>query len=401
MDPQRQDFLRFLGQTSDFPMMLAIERAEGIYLYSKDGTIYRDMISGISVNNLGHRHPRVIKAIQDQLDKYLHLMVYGEFIQDPTVDLARSLAAVLPDQLSTTFFVNSGSEAVEGALKLARRYTGRKEIIAFRKGYHGSTYGALSVMGDTAYKGAFRPLLPGIKLLDFNRIDQVERITDRTACVLIEPIQGEAGIRVADREFLKEIRNKCNDTGALLIFDEVQTGFGRTGTFFALESFGVVPDIITLAKGLGGGMPIGAFIASDEIMSVLKNDPELGHITTFGGHPISCAAALAVVRTLKEDQIIDAVPVKENLFRTLLQHEEIKEVRGKGLFLAIDMKNPERVKQVIAKAISNGVVLDWFLFCPGAIRIAPPLIITEEQIVEATSIILDSIDESKKDSQLH
>ncbi len=395
MNSQRQNFLRYIGQTSDSPMMLAIERAEGIYLYGKDGKIYRDMISGISVNNLGHRHPKVMQAIRDQLDKYLHLMVYGEYIQDPTVDLARYLASVLPDRLSTAYFVNSGSEAIEGALKLARRYTGRREIIAFRQGYHGSSYGALSVMGDEEYKRAFRPLIPGIKLLDFNRMDQIERITYRTACVLLEPIQGEAGIRIADNEFLQAIRSRCDETGTLLIFDEVQTGFGRTGTFFAFESYRVVPDIITLAKGLGGGMPIGAFIASGEIMSVLKNDPVLGHITTFGGHPVACAAALAVVRTLKEDQILDTLPGKENLFRMLLRHEEIKEVRGKGLFLAMEMKNPEQVKKIITKAISKGVILDWFLFCPGAIRIAPPLIITEEQIVEATSIILDSINESR------
>jgi len=395
MDSQRQNFLRYIGQTSDSPMMLAIERAEGIYLYGKDGKIYRDMISGISVNNLGHRHPKVIKAIQDQLDKYLHLMVYGEFIQDPTVDLARYLASILPDQLSTVYFVNSGSEAIEGALKLAKRYTGRREIIAFRQGYHGSSHGALSVMGNEEYKSAYRPLIPGIKLLDFNRMDQVERITDRTACVLLEPIQGEAGIRIADNKFLEGIREKCDDTGTLLIFDEVQTGFGRTGTFFAFESFGVIPDIITLAKGLGGGMPIGAFIASGEIMSVLKNDPALGHITTFGGHPLSCAAALAVVRTLKEDQIMDTIPAKENLFRTILRHEEIREVRGKGLFLALEMNSTERVKKIIKKALSKGVILDWFLFCPGAIRIAPPLIITEEQIVEAASIILDSINETR------
>ncbi len=395
MDFRRQNFLRYIGQTSDSPMMLAVERAEGIYLYGKDGKIYRDMISGISVNNLGHRHPKVIKAIQDQLDKYLHLMVYGEFIQDPTIDLARYLASILPDQLSTVYFVNSGSEAIEGALKLAKRYTGRREIIAFRQGYHGSTHGALSVMGDEQYKRAFRPLIPGIKLLDFNRMDQIERITDRTACVLLEPIQGEAGIRIADNKFLEGIRKKCDDTGTLLILDEVQTGFGRTGTFFAFESFGVIPDIITLAKGLGGGMPIGAFIASGEIMSVLKNDPALGHITTFGGHPLSCAAALAAVRTLKEDQIMDTIPAKENLFRILLRHEEIREVRGKGLFLALEMNSTERVKKIITKALSKGVILDWFLFCPGAIRIAPPLIITEEQIVEAASIILDSINETR------
>jgi len=395
MDSQHQNFLRYIGQTSDSPMMLAIERAEGIYLYGKDGKIYRDMISGISVNNLGHRHPNVIKAIKDQLDKYLHLMVYGEFVQDPTVDLAKYLASVLPDQLSNVYFVNSGSEAIEGALKLAKRYTGRREIIAFRQGYHGSSHGALSVMGDEQYKRAFRPLLPGIKLLDFNRMDQVERITERTACVLLEPIQGEAGIRIADNKFLEGIRKKCDDTGTLLIFDEAQTGFGRTGTFFAFESFGVIPDIITLAKGLGGGMPIGAFIASGEIMSVLKNDPVLGHITTFGGHPLSCAAALAAVRILKEDQIMDTIPAKENLFRTLLRHEEIREVRGKGLFLALEMNSTERVKKIITKAISKGVILDWFLFCPGAIRIAPPLIITEEQIVEAASIILDSINETR------
>ncbi len=395
MDSQRRNFLRYLGQTSDSPIMLAIEKAEGIYLYGKDGKIYRDMISGISVNNLGHRHPKVMKAIRDQLDKYLHLMVYGEFIQDSTVDLARDLASVLPDRLSTAYFVNSGSEAIEGSLKLAKRYTGRNEIIAFKHGYHGSSHGALSVMGNEEYKRAFRPLIPGIKLLDFNRLDQIKRITDRTACVLLEPIQGEAGIRIADKIFLEKVRQKCDETGAMLIFDEVQTGFGRTGTFFAFESFGVIPDIIALAKGLGGGMPIGAFLTSTGIMSVLKNNPALGHITTFGGHPLSCAAALAVTRTLKEEKIIDTVPGKEKLFRTLLHHDEISEVRGKGLFLAVEMNSPQRVKEIITKALSKGVILDWFLFCPSAIRIAPPLIITEEQIAEVASIILDSINESR------
>ena len=395
MDPQRQNFLRYIGQTSDSPMMLDIERAEGIYLYGKDGKTYRDLISGISVNNLGHRHPRVIKAIQDQLEKYLHLMVYGEFIQDPTVDLARFLASILPDNLSTVYFVNSGSEAIEGALKLAKRFTGRREIIAFKKGYHGSTHGALSVMGNEEFKNAFRPLVPGIRLLEFNQLDQIDQISVETASVLIEPIQGEAGIRVPDKEFLQRLRKRCDETGAMLIFDEAQTGFGRTGTFFAFESFQVVPDIITLAKGLGGGMPIGAFVSSNEIMSVLKTNPMLGHITTFGGHPVSCAAALASARTLKEDQIIDAIPVKEKLFRSLLKHEEIRAIRGKGLFLAMEMGSPEQVKKIVGKAISKGVILDWFLFCPNSIRITPPLIITEEQIAEAVSIILDSIEESR------
>lgn len=394
MDSQRQKFLRHVGQTSDYPMMLDIEKAEGIYLYGKDGKVYRDLISGISVNNLGHRHPEVVKAIQEQLDKYLHVMVYGEYIQDPTVDLASYLASILPDELSTAYFVNSGSEAVEGALKLAKRFTGRSEIIAYDKGYHGSTHGALSVMGDEEFKNAFRPLIPGIRILGFNRIDQIDNVTKKTACVIIEPIQGEAGVRIADKEFLKQLRKKCDETGTLLIFDEVQTGFGRTGSYFAFESFDVIPDIITLAKGLGGGMPIGAFVSSEEIMSVFKTRPILGHITTFGGHPLSCAAALAAVKTLKESNLIDKVPAKGKLFISLLKHKEIKSVRGKGLFLAMDMGDPDRVKKIVTRAITNGVVMDWFLFSPEAIRIAPPLIITEEQIVDSASLILDSIEEA-------
>ena len=395
MDPQRQNFLRHIGQTSDSPLMLDIEKAEGIYLYSKDGKIYRDMISGISVNNLGHRHPNVIKAIREQLEKYLHVMVYGEYIQDPTVDLARYLASILPENLSTVYFVNSGSEAVEGALKLAKRFTVRNEIIAFKNAYHGSTHGALSVMGNEEFRNAFRPLVPGVRLLGFNRIDQVDKISSETACVLIEPIQGEAGVQIPEKRFLQRLRERCNETGALLIFDEVQTGFGRTGTYFAFESFQVVPDIITLAKGLGGGMPIGAFVTSNEIMSVLKSNPVLGHITTFGGHPVSCAAALASARTLKEDNIIESIPAKEKLFRDLLKHKEIKSLRGKGLFFAMEMSSHEQVKRIVENALSRGIVFDWFLFCPEAIRIAPPLIITEEQIVEAVPLILESIEESR------
>ena len=394
MDSQRQKFLRHVGQTSDYPMMLDIEKAEGIYLYGKDGKVYRDLISGISVNNLGHRHPEVVKAIREQLDKYLHVMVYGEYIQDPTVDLACYLASILPDELSTAYFVNSGSEAIEGALKLAKRFTGRSEIVAYEKGYHGSTHGALSVMGNEEFKNAFRPLIPGIRILKFNRTDQIDHVTKETACVLIEPIQGEAGIRIADKEFLTQIRKKCDETGTLLIFDEVQSGFGRTGSCFAFESYGVIPDIITLAKGLGGGMPIGAFVSSKEIMSVFKTKPILGHITTFGGHPLSCAAALAAVKTLKESNIIDIVNEKGKLFKSLLNHRGIKSVRGKGLFLAMDIGDPDRVKKIVARAITNGVVMDWFLFSPGAIRIAPPLIITEEQIVESVSLILKSIEEA-------
>lgn len=396
MISQRQLFLQHVGQTSDFPLQLEIDHAEGIYMYSPDGKSYIDLISGVSVSNVGHLHPNVVKAVQKQAGKFMHLMVYGEYIQSPQVEYAKLLTGLLPENLSSVYFVNSGSEAIEGALKLAKRYTGRTEIVAFTNGYHGSTHGSLSVMGNEAFKNAFRPLLPDIRFLDFNDEESLEQITDKSACVLIEPIQGEGGIRVPKNNFLQKLRKKCDETETLLIFDEIQTGFGRTGSLFAFQEFDVVPDIMAIAKGMGGGMPIGAFVSSNEMMSAFKTNPVLGHITTFGGHPVSCAAAVASLKTIVDEKLCQNVKQKGQLFRELLVHPEIKEIRGIGLFMAVELKNFDQVKKVIDSAVSKGLVTDWFLFHDSAFRIAPPLIITEKQIKEACNILLEAIDESVK-----
>ncbi|HWZ21852.1 MAG TPA: aspartate aminotransferase family protein, partial [Cytophagaceae bacterium] len=332
----RQLFLNSMAQTSDTPLMLEIEKAEGIYLYGKNGKKYIDLISGISVSNIGHRNPKVVEAIKDQLDKYMHLMVYGEYIQSPQVLLAKRLKATLPVRLNNVYFVNSGAEATEGALKLAKRYTGRAEIISCKNAYHGSTNGALSVMGDEYFKQAFRPLLPGIRHIQFNDVKELNEITEDTAAVIIETIQGEAGIRIPAEAYLKALRKKCTETGTLLIMDEIQTGFGRTGKFWAFEHFGIEPDILLTSKGMGGGMPIGAFIAPKEIMNVLANNPVLGHITTFGGHPVCCAASLATIDVILDEKLMDGITEKELLFHSLLKHPAIKEIRSKGLLLAVE-----------------------------------------------------------------
>jgi len=392
MISNRQLFLQYLAQTSDFPIALEVDSAEGVFLYDTQGKAYYDMIAGISVSNLGHRHPGVVQAIRDQLDKHMHLMVFGEYIQAPQVQLAALLAQHLPDQLSSTFFVNSGSEATEGALKLAKRYTGRFEIVAFRNAYHGSTQGALSIMGDEQYRNAFRPLLPGIRQLDFNNTRQLEQISKDTACVILETIQGEAGVILPEEGFLKAVRDRCTKVGALLIFDEIQAGFGRTGNLFAFMDYDVVPDILLLAKSLGGGMPLGAFISSTDIMSVYRRKPALGHITTFGGHPVSCAAGLAAFQELLESGLTETVREKEQLIRKYLVHPSILEIRGKGLLLAIQLKNSAAVKRVIPKLIEAGILVDWFIFCDTALRLAPPLIITEEQIKDACEHIVRVID---------
>jgi acetylornithine/N-succinyldiaminopimelate aminotransferase len=388
----RQLFLQYIGQTSDSPLMLEIESAEGIWLFAPDGRRYADMISGVSVSNIGHRNPYVVQAIKNQLDKHMHLMVYGEYIQAPQVKLAQLLADHLPTELNCTYFVNSGSEAVEGALKLAKRITGRTEIIAFRNAYHGSTQGALSVMGAEDYKYAFRPLLPAISFLEYNTKSELDKINTDTACVIAEPIQGEAGIRVPDKDFLKKLRERCTETGALLILDEIQTGFGRTGSLFEFLSVGVIPDILVLAKSLGGGMPLGALISSREILAAFKSNPVLGHITTFGGHPVCCTAGLASLEVLLREDIISHVPGKEELFRKYLIHPAIKEIRGKGLLLAVEFGDKELCSKVIHTGLENGIVLDNFLFCNTAIRISPPLTITEMEIIEVCRIFLQTLD---------
>jgi len=388
----RQLFLNSVAQTSSTPLMLEIERAEGIFLHGKKGEKYFDLISGIAVSNVGHRHPKVIEAIKNQLDKYMHLMVYGEYIQNPQVSLAEKLKSTLPESLNAVYFVNSGAEAVEGAMKLAKRYTGKSEIISFKNAYHGSTQGALSVMGDEYFKQAYRPLLPDIKHLTFNAVEELGNITNKTAAVIIETIQGEAGVRVPTADFLIKLRKRCDETNTLLILDEIQSGFGRTGKFWAFEHFEIVPDILLTSKGMGGGMPIGAFIASKSIMDVLSDNPILGHITTFGGHPVCCAASLATVEVLLEEQLIEQVANKEKLFHELLVHPKIKEVRSFGLLIAVEFESYDVLKPIIDKAIEKGVITDWFLFCNNSMRIAPPLVITENQIREVCKIIIEVIE---------
>lgn len=394
----RQIFLQNIAQTSDFPLGLEIEKAEGIYLYGKNGEKYMDLISGIGVSNVGHRHSNVVNAIKSQVDKYMHLMVYGEYIQQPQVMLAEALTKTLANfqtssglRLDNVYFTNSGAEAVEGAMKLSKRFTGRTHIVSCYSSYHGSTQGALS-LGDEHFKRNFRPLLPSIDKIHRNDLIDLEKITENTAAVFFEPIGGESGIRPANPEYLKQLRKRCDEVGALLVFDEVQSGFGRTGTFWAFEQYGVVPDILLCAKGMGGGMPIGAFIAPQTIMSVLKDNPILGHITTFGGHPVSCAASLATLHTIIEENLTLGVEKKANLFKELLIHPKIKEIRNKGLMMAIEFDDFDILKPIIDRAISKGVITDWFLYCDNSMRIAPPLIITEEEIRQACEIILASID---------
>jgi len=387
----RQLFLANNAQTTDFPLLLEFERAEGIYMYDASGKPYIDLISGIGVSSLGHSNPYVINAIKEQLDKYMHLMVYGEYVQTPQVRFAGKLISILPSQLNSVYFVNSGAEAVEGALKLAKRYTGRSKIISCYNSYHGSTNGALSVMGNEEYKQAYRPLLPGINFIKFNHIDDLELITQETACVIIETVQGEAGVRVPDKAYMQALRQRCTDTGTLLILDEIQAALGRTGKLFAFEHFDIVPDILLLAKALGGGMPVGAFISSNKIMGALKENPILGHITTFGGHPVCCAAGLAALEVLLNENLVEQVDAKEKLFRELLVHPAIKEVRGKGLMLAIELEDFDLNKKIIDRCIENGVVVDWFLHCSNSMRIAPPLIITHDEIRKACEVIIESI----------
>lgn len=391
----RQLFQRYLAQTTDFPLMVEIEKAEGIYMYSPEGKQYIDLISGIGVSNVGHRHPKVLQAIQEQLEKYMHLMVYGEFVQSPQVKLAEALMSTLPPGLDNCYLVNSGSEAIEGALKLAKRYTHRTEIISCYDAYHGSSHGALSVGGNETFKQAYRPLLPGIRHIRFGESDDLKNITQNTAAVIIETVQGEAGVRIASKVYFQQLRQRCSVTGTLLMLDEIQAGFGRTGNFWSFSHYDIVPDIIVCAKGMGGGMPIGAFIAKQEVMAVFKNDPILGHITTFGGHPVSAAASLATLKIIREEKLAEQAENKANLFRKYLQHPKIKEIRSLGLMMAVVFDDFATLKPIIDRAIGLGVITDWFLFCANAMRIAPPLTITEKEIKQACELILQAIDEKK------
>ncbi len=391
MPTLRQLFLANNAQTTNFPLLLEFERAEGVYMYNSEGKAYIDLISGIGVSSLGHGNPKVIEAVKQQAEKYMHLMVYGEYVQTPQVRFAEKLVSVLPDNLQSVYFVNSGTEAVEGALKLAKRFTGRQQIVACHNSYHGSTHGALSIMGNEEYKQAYRPLLPGVSFINFNNLPDLDQITNETACVIIETIQGEAGVQVPDVGYMQALRKRCTDTGALLILDEIQAAFGRTGKLFAFEHFDIVPDILLLAKALGGGMPIGAFISSHEIMGALKENPILGHITTFGGHPVCCAAGLAALEVLLEEDLVAGVAEKEALIRSLLVHPAIKQIRGKGLMLAVELENFDLNKKIIDRCIENGVITDWFLHCSNSMRLAPPLIINFTQIETACDVLTEAI----------
>ena len=394
MDFSPEVFLNNIAQTSPSPFLIPVERAEGIYLYSPDGKRYTDLISGIAVSAIGHRHPAVIKAIKEQLDKHLHVMVFGEYIQSASNLLAKRLTELLPENLNCTYFVNSGTEANEGALKLAKRYTGRTGIVSCRKSYHGSTHGSLSVSGNEMKKMAFRPLLPDVSFIDFNEREQLNTISDRTACVIMETIQGDAGVRIPSAKYMREVRQRCDDTGTILILDEIQCGMGRTGKLFAYEHFDITPDILTVAKAFGGGLPIGAFISDQKIMKTLTHDPMLGHITTFGGNPVCCASALATLNVLIDEKLLDKVESKGQMFKRLLKHRHIKAIRRIGLMFAIDFDTAERVNNIVNYAKDHGVICYWFLSHPYSLRIAPPLTISETEINQSCEIILKAIDNS-------
>jgi len=387
-------FLKNLGQTSRFPFGIEVDHARGSRIYTPEGKDYFDLLSGFSVSNVGHADPRIIKAVQDQAEKYMHTMVYGELVQSPQVQYASLLIDLLPEPLNKVFFVSSGSEAIEGALKLAKRYTGRSELISFKDSYHGSTQGALSMMGSEKYKIHFRPLLPDIQILEFNSFEQLSRISSRTAAVLVEPIQAEAGIIEPENGFLTALRKRCTETGAQLIFDEIQTGFGRTGKLFAMEHYNVVPDILALAKALGGGMPLGAFISSGEIMDTLIEDPGLGHLTTFGGHPVSCAAGMTALNIILDEKLQESATEKGEKFKKLMVHKSIREIRGKGLFLALKLQSDEQNMRLFRNARDYGFITDLFLFNTDSFRIAPPLSISDRDIEELSARITKALDDS-------
>ena len=389
----KNDFLKYQAQTSPHPLAIEISKAEGSYVYDKNGKRYLDFIAGVSANTLGHNHPFVSEAIKDQVDKYTHVMVYGEFIQESQLELCKILVKNVPQPLETVYLTNSGTEATEGALKLAKRVTGRSEIIAAKKAYHGNTQGAMSVCGEETKNSAFRPLIPGIKFIEYNNFTDIHKITESTAAVILETIQGGAGFIEPIAHYLKKVKEKCESVGALLILDEIQTGIGRTGKFFGFENYNVIPDILVTGKGLGGGMPIGAFIASNKHMSYLQQHPKLGHITTFGGHPVVAAAALATVKEVLNSDLIEQTIHKEKLIRNLLVHPLITEIRGKGLMLAIMVETDEMANNVIKNCIEKGLLLFWLLFEGKAIRITPPLTITEDELYKGCNIIIEVLNE--------
>ncbi|RPD98819.1 aspartate aminotransferase family protein [Aureibaculum marinum] len=393
----KSDFLKYQAQTSSHPLSIEIARAEGSYVYDINEKVYLDFIAGVSANSLGHNHPKINKAIVNQVQKYTHVMVYGEFIQKPAVELCKLLTLQLPNSENwSVYLTNSGTEATEGALKLAKRFTGRSEIIAAKNAYHGNTQGAMSICGNENQNRAFRPLIPGVKFITYNKEDEILKITNKTAAVILETIQGGAGFIVPQNDYLVKVKKRCIEVGALLILDEIQTGIGRTGTFFGFENYGTTPDIIITGKGLGGGMPIGAFIAPRNIMSTLKENPKLGHITTFGGHPVIAASALATVNEITSSKLMTDVSHKETLFRQYLQHPAIKEIRGKGLLLALIVDTPEMASQIILKSLEKGLLLFWLLYENRAVRITPPLNISDTEIKNGCEIILNVIDDITK-----
>ena len=392
MDFSQETFLNRLGQTNPWPLLIPVSHAEGIYLYTPEGKRYTDLISGIAVANTGHRHPKVVAAIHEQVDRHLHVMAYGEFIQSAPNALAARLASLLPPSLNCSYFVNSGTEANEAALKLAKRATGRTQIVSFLKSYHGSTHGSLSVSGNEKKKNAYRPLLPGVDFIRFNVLSDLGKISTDTAAVIMETIQGDAGVRIPDQAYMQALRLRCDETGALLILDEIQCGMGRTGPLFAFERYGIVPDILTVAKAFGGGLPIGAFISSRERMALLTHDPMLGHITTFGGNPVCCAAANAALEVLSDPALLGEVETKGALMESLLKHPSVKEIRRAGLMFAMDFETEEIVQKIVHRAMDCGVITFWFLSHPASFRIAPPLTITEEEIRESCAVLMEAME---------
>ena len=395
-DILRKQFLAHVAQTSPSPMLVEVARAESSFFYTPGGKRYYDLVAGVSVSNVGHANPAVVRAVQEQAARYMHVMVYGELVETPQVEYAAKIVSLLPAPLESVYFVNSGAEAVEGALKLAKRYTGRTEMISMRRAYHGSTHGAMSMMGapeGEEWKGAFRPLLPDVQAISFNDFDDLKRITRRTACVLAEPVQGEACVRPPRLGYLEALRRRCDEVGALLIFDEIQTGMGRTGELFAMLKYGVTPDIVCLAKALGGGMPLGAFVSSREIMGTLQENPVLGHITTFGGHPVCCAAGLAALNYLLDNGVVATVEAKGALYESLLAgHPAVREIRRSGLLLAVELGEPAKLYRIMELFKEAGILSDWFLFCDTAFRISPPLTISDEEVRESAAIIRDCLD---------
>ncbi|EZH71366.1 aminotransferase class III [Aquimarina atlantica] len=389
----KQDFFKYQAQTTPHPLAIEVSHANGSYIYDTNNKKYLDFVAGVSACSLGHKHPRVIRAVKNQLDKYLHVMVYGEYIQQPAVELAKLLASHLPYPLEKTYLTNSGTEAIEGSLKLARRVTGRSQIIAAKLAYHGNTMGSMSVMGYEERKQAFRPLIPDTSFITFNDEKEIKQITHKTAAVILETIQGGAGFIEPKFEYLKKVKKQCEKVGALLILDEIQPGFGRTGTLFGFQHYDIVPDIVVMGKGMGGGLPIGAFTASATMMDQLQDNPKLGHITTFGGNPVIAAAALATLQEITESDVMAAALEKEKLFRSLLIHPLIKEIRGLGLMLAFITPSAEITNQIILKCQDQGLILFWLLFEPLAVRITPPLTISENEIREGCQIILAALDQ--------